>query len=142
MTEQIKDFSRPRKKISFTIDGDLFEAAPVMPAETLMDFAGHFNKVGGTPAENLAAMRGLLEMVLLPDSYRRIAERMRDRANPIDIDQIGDLIPWLLEQYGLRPTQRSSSSADGPPSPEPGTSSTESTSGEASISSLSLPIAS
>lgn len=126
----------------FTIDGDVFEGAPVMPAETLMEFASGFNEIGKTPAENLRTMRNLLEMVLLTDSYQRFAERLRSRENPIDMEQVGDIIPWLLEQYGLRPTRPSSSSADGPPSPESGTGSTETTSDVASISSPSLPIAS
>ena len=121
----------------FTIDGDTYEAAPVMPAETLMEFAGHFGKVGDTPAENLTAMRGLLEMVLLPDSYERLAARLRSRENPVDIDQVSDLISWLLETYGLRPTRPSSSSPDGPPSPESGTSLTGITSAEELISSIS-----
>lgn len=127
MTDQTRDFSRPRNKIVFTIDGDVFEAAPVMPAQTLMEFAGHFANIGEAPGDNLDAMRGLLEMVLLPDSYLRLSERMRSKSNPIDIVQVSDVISWLLERYGLRPTQPSSSSADGSPSPESGTSSTGTT---------------
>lgn len=135
MSDQTRDFSKPRANVSFTIDGDLFEAVSVMPAQTLMEFAGSFAKVGEVPGDSLEAMRGLLEMVLLPDSYLRIAERMRSKSEPIDIGQISELIPWLLEVYGLRPTQRSSSSADGLPAPESGTSSTGTTSGAASTSS-------
>jgi hypothetical protein len=137
MTDQTRDFSKPRDKVSFTIDGDLFEAVSVMPAETLMEFAGSYAKAGEAPGDSLEAMRGLLEMVLLPNSYLRIAERMRSKSDPIDINQISELIPWLLEVYGLRPTQRSSSSADGPPAPESGISSTETISGAASTSSIS-----
>ncbi len=136
MTEPMKDFSRPRKKIAFTIDGDVFEGAPVMPAETLMQFGSKL-AVGETSEENFRTMGRLLEMVLLPDSYKRIMERLSSRENPIDIEQLSDLVPWLLEQYGLRPTRPSSSSADGPPSPESGTTSTETTSAAGSISSIS-----
>lgn len=136
---EIKDFSKKRKDISFRIDDDVFHAARAIPAEILMDFAGEFAELNAsaTVEKQLSAFRSMFEMVLQPESLKLFTERLRDRDNPIEIDQVEDIVTWLLEEYGLRPTEVSSSSADGPALPGSGTTSTVSTPGEVSISAAS-----
>lgn len=143
MTE-IRDFSKARKDISFRVDDDLFHAARGIPAEVLMGFASKFSSMdtSATVDEQLDAFRSLLDVVLLPDSLKLFNERMRDRNNPIEMDQVEDIVTWLMEQYGLRPTELPSSSQDGQPAPVPGTTSTVSTPAEVSISAASPSIAS
>lgn len=143
MTE-IRDFSKKRKDISFRVDDDLFHAARGVPAEVLLDFASEFSgmETSATVDQQLKAFRSMLEVVLLPDSLTRFNERMRDRANPIEIDQVEEIVTWLMEQYGLRPTEQPSSSQGGPPDPVPGITSMASTPGEVSISAASPSIAS
>jgi hypothetical protein len=87
----------------------------------------------------VALLKQALKFVLLPESYERFSARLKDRHNPIDDDQLADVVLWLLEQYGLRPTAPSQPSSDGSPSPESGTSSTESTQPEAPTSEASQP---
>lgn len=113
----VKDFSRKRPRVVFRIDDDVFEAAPALPAESLSEFAGRFSDVAeiDDAHERFLIMARALELVLLPDSYTRFRARLSDRQQPIEIDQLSDCLIWLLEQYGLRPTQPSSSSSDGPP---------------------------
>lgn len=141
---QVKDFSKPRKKIIFRIDEDVFEAAPVMPAQTLLEFSVKFAQTQGKGDldKQLVILRDTLEMVLLPESFDRFASRLSDRERPIELGQLSDVVMWLLEEYGLRPTRPSSASLGGSPGPESGTPSTGSTPAEESISSPSLPIAS
>ncbi|WP_143589851.1 hypothetical protein [Streptomyces africanus] len=143
MTE-IRDFSKQRKDISFRVDEDVFHAARGIPAEVLMAFASKFSSMdtNATVDQQLEAFRSMLDVVLLPDSLARFNERMRDRANPIEIDQVEDIVTWLMEQYGLRPTELPSSSQDGPPDPVPGITSMASTPAEVSISASSPSIAS
>ncbi|MFD8226846.1 hypothetical protein ACFV16_22040 [Streptomyces massasporeus] len=143
MTE-IRDFSKARKDISFRVDDDMFHAARGVPADVLLDFATEFQGMETTATIDvqLKAFRSMLEVVLLPESLKRFNERMRDRDNPIEIDQVEDIVTWLMEEYGLRPTEPSSASPGGPSSPEPGTTSTASTPAEVSISAASPSIAS
>jgi hypothetical protein len=143
MTE-IRDFSKKRRDISFRVDDDLFHAARGVPAEVLLDFATEFSSMetSATVDQQLKAFRSMLEVVLLPESLKRFSERMRDRENPIEIDQVEDIVTWLMEQYGLRPTEPSSVSPDGPSDPGPGTTSMVSTPAEVSISAASPSIAS
>lgn len=140
----VKDFGRARKPIPFNVDVDQFQAAVALPAEVFVEFTTKFANAeeSDTWAENYGHLRDALELVLLEESFTRLNARFRDKERPVELEQMADIIMWLLEQYGLRPTQPSSDSSDGQPSPEPGTSSTESSPAEASISELSLPTAS
>lgn len=140
----VKNFSRPRKRILFQIDDDTFEAAVAVPAETFVELTLSYSDLGDsdTWADNYKALDSALELVLLPESYERLAPRFKDKQRPVELDQMADVIMWLLEEYGLRPTQPSSDSSDGQPSPASGTSSTESTPAATSTSEVSLPIAS
>lgn len=143
MTE-IRDFSKQRKDISFRVDEDMFHAARGVPAEVLLDFATEFSgmETSASVEQQLKAFRSMLEVVLLPDSLKRFSERMRDRDNPIEIDQVEDIVTWLMEQYGLRPTEQPSPSPAGQPDPVPGITSMASTPAEVSISAASPSIAS
>jgi len=121
-----KDFTRKRERITFTIDHDTFEAAPALPGQTLTEFARKFSDAGSAPAEDkLRIITDALSMVLLPESAKLFTERFADLEWPIELDQASDILIWLMEQYGLRPTQPFSPSASGSPSLEPGTSSTD-----------------
>lgn len=143
MTE-IKDFGKVRPRVQFRVDGDDFEAAPAIPAEILAEFAARYEGVNEAEGvrETYQMLVSVLDLVLLPDSHTLLQSRLKDRANPVDIDQLTEIIEWLMEQYGLRPTRSSSGSSDGPQNPAPGTSSTASTPAEESTSQDSLPIAS
>jgi hypothetical protein len=136
----IQDFSRARNRILFRIDGDVFEAASALPAEVLVEFGTRFADVQNTAQsvdEQFAAFAGVLELVLLPDSYEAFRARLRDRAHPIDLDQLQEVIIWLIEKHGMRPTRPSSDSSPGSPSPASGTSSTD-----GALAAISIPLSS
>lgn len=114
MTE-MKDFTRARDQIRFRIDGDVFEACPAIPAEILLEFAARYEdaaKIEGA-ALQYEALSGVLKLVLLETSYSVLSKRLRDRNHPVDMDQLNDIVVWLMEQYGARPTQLSLESPDG-----------------------------
>jgi hypothetical protein len=122
----VKDFTRTRKRLVFRIDDDLFEAATALPGMTLARFAARFADIKDTTVDKqLDVFTDALGMVLLPDSNARFQKRLEDLANPIELEQASQVIQWLLEEYGLRPTQPSSPSSTGLPSPASGTSSTD-----------------
>lgn len=126
--EPMKSFSRNRPKIQFDIDGDVFTAAPGLPAGTLAEFGiGYADALSETSSikDQFDALSSVIRLVLLPESYERFTARLTDSERPIDLEQLNEVIVWLLEQYGLRPTEPSSDSSSGPPALEPGTSSTD-----------------
>lgn len=139
-----KDFSRQRKRLDFTIDDDTFDAAPALPGDVFVEFVGLYNSTGDVDGlkEQHDLLKQALELVLLDESWQRFAARLKDKARPIEDDQMSDVVIWLLEEYGMRPTVPSQPSPDGPSSPEPGTSSTENTQPEESTSAPSTQTAS
>jgi hypothetical protein len=130
-----RDFSRKRKRLDFAIDGETFEAAPGLPGDIYAEFVTLYTRTGDveTYQQQHDLMKSALELALLPESYNRFVARLKDKAEPIDDDQMADVVLWLLEEYGMRPTQPSQPSSDGPASPESGTSSTDAQQPQASI---------
>jgi hypothetical protein len=139
-----KDFTRKRKNLDFTIDDDRFSAAPMLPGDVFAEFVTLYNSTAETETyqQQHDLLKRALELALMPDSWERFAARLSDKTRPIDDDQMSDVVLWLLEQYGLRPTEPSSPSSDGPASPESGTSSTENSQPAESTSPPSQPTAS
>lgn len=137
---EIKDFTKKRKQIQFRVDDDVFEAAAAVPAEVMISFAEGFSSMNPenmNPAEVVGALRKVIEVVLAPSSLERFQERMRDTANPIDMEQLDEIVQWLFEEYGLRPTIEPSGSSNGDSSLVSGITSTVSMPGVASISAAS-----
>ena len=125
-SDGVKDFTRKHERITFRIDADVFEAARALPGEVLAQFATRFQEIGSMPvAQQVNGILDALGLVLLPESAARFAKRLGSLENPVELEQAMDVLMWLLERYGLRPTQPSSNSADGPPSPVSGTNSTD-----------------
>jgi hypothetical protein len=118
----MKDFTKKTEEKTFRIDGDVFQAARAIPAEILAEFATKFSDVANTPTSSqFQVFAEALDLVLLPESYELIRRRMKDKENPVELDQLSDIIVWLLGEYGLRPTQPLSSSLDGQHNQESGT---------------------
>lgn len=108
VTEEIKDFASNRKPIKFRINGELFEAAPDVAAELMMKFADQaeiLDNPGATNEQRSEVIRNLFYMVLMPESADRFVARLNDPENPIGIRIFTEVTQWILEQYGLRPTE-------------------------------------
>lgn len=137
---EIKDFTKQRKPLQFRIDDDVFDAASSIPADVLISFAEGFTSMDPTQmpmAEAIGALRRVIEIVLQPASLKRFKERMKDPHNPIDMEQLDEIVQWLFEEYGMRPTTESSTSSGGDSALASGTPSTEITQGAVSISAAS-----
>lgn len=143
-TSAARDFTRKRKPLDFTIDADRFVAASALPGDIYAEFVTLYNNTGDTETyqEQHDLLKKALGLALLPDSFTRFTDRLKDKTDPIDDDQMADVVLWLLEEYGMRPTRPSQPSSDGPASPESGTSSTENTQPAESTSQTSEPTAS
>lgn len=151
----MRDFSSKPRVVEFTVDGEIYRGRPYLPAQTMVDFTLRVEAMGdaATGSEGFATMMESLEMVLMPDSYRKFKDRMKDpladipeeeRAyvtelpyKPIELPQLDEILKWLMEEYGLRPTQSSSGSSAGQLAPASGTSSTGDISETVSISASS-----
>lgn len=138
----IQDFTEAHERVLFRINDDTFEAARALPGKTLARFGTRFADIEeAAPEKQLDAIADAIGMVLLPDSNALFQKRLDDLENPIGLEQAGRVIEWLLECYGMRPTEPSSPSAAGPASPVSGTSSTDAQQPQVSIPATFQPTA-
>lgn len=139
---RFRDFSSSPEPIVMRIAPDVFHLYPEIPLDVMIDIA----EASAVKGEEKSGVRGqmesltqLLQGVIVPEHYDAFIERTKrgtaekPNPNPIGMRQVQQILPWVLEVYGLRPTQQSSDSADG--SDETSTQSTELASDEESTSS-------
>ncbi|SRR6266540_2690956 len=122
MSEDIKDFTVSTETIKFKINQDIFEAIPDIPAGKLLDFSesqSDLTKV--SPEDRTKVFETMFTLILTPESAERFLNRLYDPKNPIGIRVINNLIPWIFEQYGMRPTEALPGSLDGSGNPASGT---------------------
>jgi hypothetical protein len=131
-----RDFSGRSKDIVFTADGDTFYAVPRIATMLFTDLVARINATRNG-AENeetqMEAVISFFDVALTDESAELMQTRLSDKKNPIDMGQALDIIGWLIEQYGGRPTPPSQSSSDGSATEATGTSSTDGAPSEVSI---------
>lgn len=136
-TAAVHDFSAEKPRVQFKLDGDIFTGVRDIPAIKALEFSGHSDKLKREDVpmeERIALFMDILRLLLEPESAERFISRLSDTGNPIGLPTMLKIVPWLFEQYSLRPTEPDSDSSTGSGNPESGTSSTVSTSGVASTS--------
>lgn len=131
---EFKDFTLSNTPKRFKINDDIFEAAPEIPLDMLGKLANFAVKDDVSLQDRVSDFYDFFDGVLFPDSAARFRERGSSRDNPIGINHVQKIVPWLMEAYGMRPTQPSSDSGSG--SSDGNTSSTDGVSSEESTSQL------
>lgn len=108
---EIKDFTTAQgnKPHPFRVDNDIFYAVSTIPLANLGELAKLRQTLDLT---NLDALLSLFDEMLLDESATLFQTRLRDKSNPIGKDHILPILEWLMEVYGLRPTQPSSESSE------------------------------
>lgn len=121
MTDDVrfKDFTKKRKPVFFTVEGERFDcyAAIALPSlQEIVEVSRNFSTE--TAVESFAAF---FAIVMEPENAARMEVLLRDKKNPLDQEQAVEIMQWLLEVYGLRPTQPLSESSPGSPTDNAGT---------------------
>lgn len=112
-----KDFSGGTKisefePLTFSLNGQKFEAVPAIQGSTLLEFVASADGESGGAAAT--ALYKFFEDVMEPDQYQRFQAVLKDPEVIIDMELIGEIAGWLVEEYTSRPTKRPESSSDGP----------------------------
>ena len=142
---EVKDFTLAAQPKRFRIGDDQFQAPAIMSPKALVKLGKlHAAMVesGAGETRDIEAMLtrvGEMFRLFLPGpSGERFDERLQSETEPIDLQrQAIPIMYWLMEQYGMRPTQPSSPSPNGltdepTDTPSGGISSTAGASAEAS----------
>ena len=136
---RFKDFSLSPEPVTFRIAPDDFECYSEIPLDTLLELA-EISATGGDRKAQFERLKDFFDGIMAPEMAAQFRARCKPSTkaepnpHPIGMRHVIDILPWLMEVYGLRPTQQSSDSPDG--SDDTSTSSTESSSDEESMSSL------
>lgn len=100
------DGERVEKKETTT-----FRCVGEPPGAVLLDLAG--SAVDETGARSAAAVLDFFRAVLVDDDVAPFFTLVHDKAVAVPIATLGEIMNWLAEEYGRRPTGPSSSSQDG-----------------------------
>jgi hypothetical protein len=121
---RFRDFSKKRRPVYFmlngpTPEGERFDCYPALALPSLQEIA---LISGNMTAENATeSFVEFFKVVLQPESAERIEAKLNDRLYPLEIEQANEIMTWLMEVYGLRPSQPSSDSSAGSPTDDAGT---------------------
>jgi hypothetical protein len=118
-----KDFTRKRRPVYFMLGDEKFDCAPALPVETTQMIVRIAKSI--TDENALGSLNEFFAEVLLGDGAERIRAAMADKTEPLETTQATEILYWLLEVYGLRPTQPSSDSSSGSETGGAGTPSTD-----------------
>lgn len=134
---EIKDFTLKEKRVKFKIDDDVFEASRIMGIPMMQDLVKVTKNIGSmSESGDYSGISAIFDELLVPSSAERFAQRLAAKGDD-GIDVKAQLIPilyYILEKFGLRPTQLSSDSSTGSLTETDGTPSTDGSSVEASVS--------
>lgn len=126
---QIMDFSPRAAAIQFTLYGDAYYACTDMPLGMMQKLSGIRDTIrttiDGTESFDMEPMLQLFDELLLDESAARFRAGTTNKEKMIGISVIMNIIPWLMEEYGLRPTQQLDPSSTGSGGGEIGTPSTD-----------------
>jgi hypothetical protein len=124
-----RDFTKKRKPVRFKIDDDHFHCVEALLPDTLQELLSAVR----TRAEDsetdraaavVAKLRDIFKLFLLDDSYEVFEARLGNPRKPIDIQQLLEIIQWIVEVYTKGRSTLSSDSSDSSVSVGVGTSST------------------
>lgn len=132
---EIQDFSFSPEPKRFRINDDVFECTPEMPLAVMVKASELQLTAEVLKTKGMEPVLAFFDSVMFDASAQRFRERTADKVNPVGLRHVAKIIPWLMEVYGLRPTQPSEDSSASPESD--GTSSTDGASAAESIPSNS-----
>lgn len=90
-----------------------FTAVPVAPGGALLDFSEKVEPTtGGRPA---AAIIQFMRDVLIDADVPRFEELIHSKTAQVDVEVLGAITNWLMEEYAARPTVRASAFSNGAP---------------------------
>jgi len=116
------DFTEETPQIQFRVGTEVFTALSTIPLARISELS-RLSTGGEDGATMVDGIKRVFSNILEPDSYDRFVDGLSSRENPIGVKHVTKILPWLLEQYGLRPTEASSGSVDS--SSETGANSTD-----------------
>ena len=139
----IKDFEfspNPKSFRMYAGDEFIFQAMPAIPIG-LLDRLKELRMIGTDSDDAAEKVLGFFDQVLIPESAIELRKRATEPGPyPFGVNHMHPIMEWLLEEYGMRPTQPSSDSSNGSMTDPSSTNSTDGAPAEESTPGDYLPI--
>lgn len=103
--------------IEFDLNDQHFVCKPALQGAVLLEFVAKADSDSGGQAAG--ALYGFFSDCMEEGEYNRFRAYLNDPGLIIDMETIGEIASWLVEEYTARPTQQSGSSDTGQSSPGP-----------------------
>jgi hypothetical protein len=97
-TKSIDDFD----PLNFSLNGENFECRAAIQGSVLLGFVADADSPEGGKAAQ--ALYGFFEKALEPDDYIRFDALLKDPKRIVDLNLLGEIAGWLVEEYTSRPT--------------------------------------
>lgn len=112
---RFKDFgsgtTEPADPIVFRLYDEDFECYPRIQGRVLLGL------VAGSDENNSASMAQTMtdffDAVIVPESKERFDALLAHPEKVVDVETLGEITAWLMEQYSERPTKRPEPSSSG-----------------------------
>jgi hypothetical protein len=108
---KFKDFGSPTieddaEEVQFSLYGETFNCRRGVPGKVMIDLAVRSGD-DSSPASNASVIDDFFKAVLVgEEEYARFDALCKDPDKLIQIDQIMEIVTWLMEMYAERPTSR------------------------------------
>lgn len=96
--------------INFTLNGEEFNCHPAIPGAVLLEFVKDADSGTGDSAK---ALYNFLASSMPEEEYEKLQKTLKNPKVIIEIETIGEIVTWLVEEYSSRPTQRPENSSNG-----------------------------
>jgi hypothetical protein len=98
--------------LTFTLNRQNFTCVPAIQGSTLLEFVAQADGESGGAAAG--ALYQFFENCMEAPEYARFQALLKDPKVIIDMELIGEIAGWLVEEYTARPTKRPVNSSPGP----------------------------
>lgn len=113
---KFKDFGSPdaqdSEPVEFQLYGEKFSCRPSVPGKLMLEFAKRTSDESNT-SDNATVLLDFFSAVLYPESYQRFDVLISDPDRAVSLESLMEIVSWLMETYGSRPTERSEPSSTG-----------------------------
>jgi len=97
------DQDKPVEELHFSLHGEDFQCKPKIQGKVLLDLIARSN-AQENPAEAAKLISEFFGIVLLKESFERFTALTLSEDKIIDVEQLSDIVAWLVEEYAKRPT--------------------------------------
>jgi hypothetical protein len=111
---RFRDFGKTKtvheyEPLDFALNGQEFHCVSAIPGAVLLDFVRRADSDSG--GASASAITDFFRQVLAEEDRDRFTELVTDPEQIVELEILGEIAGWLVEQYSERPTREPSRSS-------------------------------